>query len=147
MFRTKEGPNVKRLIIRAVRPFWKMSAVIRRPIARRLDSRLNHMIAVAIRSQLLPTIQESLDSSSRTLERVERSVGAASRSAEVMAADIDLMLESVVREVSRLQVQVESLQDLVEHAVLPARNGLLLVEGSEDESVAWPAERERSKVG
>ena len=136
---------MKRLIKRAFRPFWNLTGPIRRPIARKLDSRLNHMIAVAIRAQLLPTIQASLDSSARSLERLESSLGAANHSAHLMACDLDLMLGSVVREVARLQGQVDAIQDLVENAVATGRSGLALVERGGDGD--WSTAVERSKVG
>ncbi len=122
---------MKRLVKRLVRPF-----------VRRFDAKLNEMIAAAVRAQLLPPIEAS----SRTLERLEASLGAANHSANAMASDIDLMLGSVVREVARLQSQVDDVRDLLER-VGPSRAGLTLVERDEGESVGWSSGGERSMVG
>ena len=133
---------MKRLIKRAIRPFWKMTESIRRPLARQFDSRMNHMIAVAIQARMMPTIQAALDSSARSLERLESSLDGANQSAQVLACDMDLMLGSVVREVARLQSQVDAMQDLVEHAVSRGRSGLSLLEQGDDEPAV-----ERARVG
>jgi hypothetical protein len=136
---------MKRLIKSILRPFWRMTHPIRRPVFRRLDARINHMIAVAIRAQLLAP----LDASTSTLERLAASVEAANHSARLLACDMDLMLASVVREIARLQNQVEILQDAVDRQAPPqGRAGLSLVDSDDDgEPIARHAGVERAKVG
>jgi len=139
---------MKRFIKGVIRLIWKMTAPFRRPIARKVESRMNHMITDAIRTQLLPTIHSSLASSTRSLDRLEASLGAANHPAHLLACDMDLLLGSIVREVARLQLQVEAIQDLIEHAVAPGHKGLSLVEPEDEgEPVGWPSGVERSKVG
>lgn len=133
------------LIKRAVRPFLRATAPLHRPISRKFDSKLNHMIAAAVRAQILPPIQASLDASARTLDRLEASLAGANRSADAMASDIDLMLGSVVREVARLQAQVGAIEALLS---TPSRPGLSLVEpGDDGEPGGWAVEPGRAKVG
>ena len=125
-----------------------MTHPLRRPVFRRLDARINHMIAVAIQAQLLPAIAGPLEASTRTLGQLEASVGAANHSARMLACDMDLMLASVVREIARLQNQVEVLQAIIARQTPQARAGLALVETDDDAGpVARHAGVERSKVG
>jgi hypothetical protein len=121
-----------------------MTHPIRRPVFRRLDARINHMIAVAIRAQLLAP----LDASTSTLERLAASVETANHSARLLACDMDLMLASVVREIARLQNQVEILQDAIARQAPQGRAGLSLVETDDDGGhVARHGGVERAKVG
>jgi hypothetical protein len=53
---------------------------------------------------------------------------------------MDLMLGSVIREIARLQAQVDAIDDTITHILAPGRSGLSLVE--QDEDVA-PIERAR----
>jgi hypothetical protein len=64
-----------------------------------------------------------------------------------MACDMDLMLGSVIREVARLQAQVDAIDEVVARALVPGRS-LSLVDGDEEgEPFARPASLERAKVG
>lgn len=138
---------MKRLLKRAVRPFWRMTAPIRRPILRKLDARLHFMVATSIRSEVLPTIEASLASSARVLERLEASVASANHTAHAMSCDMDLMLGSVIREVARLQAQVDAIDEAFGRAVSPGRAGLSVLDADDDgEPFARPA-IERARVG
>jgi hypothetical protein len=124
-----------------------MTHPIRRPLFQKVDARINHMIAVAIRAQVLTAIAEPLDASTRTLGRLEAAVEAANQSARQLACDMDLMLASVVREIARLQNQVEILQEAVARQAPQGRTGLSLVDTDDDGPVARHGGVERSKVG
>lgn len=136
---------LKRLVKRALKPVWRLSAPIRRPILRKLDAKIHYMVATSIRTEVLPTIEASLASSARVLERLEASVGAANHTAQAMSCDMDLMLGSVIREVARLQAQVDALDEAFGRAVSPGRSGLSVLDVDEDESYVRPTER--AKVG
>jgi hypothetical protein len=131
---------MKRLIKRALKPIWRATAPIRRPIIRKIDAK----IAASIRAEVLPTIEASLASSARVLDRLEASVGAANHTAQTMACDMDLMLGSVIREVARLQAQVDAIDEVVARAVSPGRS-LSIIDGH-DEPFARPTV-ERARVG
>jgi hypothetical protein len=133
---------VKRLLKKAVRPLWRLTAPIRRPIARRLDARVQQMISLALRQEVLPSIQASLDASAHAMGRLEASIGAANHSALTLATDMDLMLGSVIREIARLQVQVDAIDDTLAHILVPGRSSLSIVEQDEDS-----AHVERARVG
>jgi hypothetical protein len=133
---------VKRLLKKAVRPFWRLTGPLRRPIARRLDARIQVMISLALRQEVLPAIQVSLDASTHAMARLEASIGAANHSAQTLATDMDLMLSSVIREIARLQVQVDAIEDMLAHNLAPGRSSLSLVERDEDTGPV-----ERSRVG
>jgi hypothetical protein len=135
---------MKRLIKRALKPFWRMTAPIRRPVMRKMDAKIHAMVAGSIRAEVLPTIEASLAASARVLERLEASVAAANHTAQTMACDMDLMLGSVIREVARLQAQVDAIDEFVAHAVSPGHS-LSLVDG-DDEPYGRTAV-ERARVG
>ncbi len=137
---------MKGLIKRALKPFWRMTGPIRRPLVRKIDAKLHHMVAASIRTEILPTVEASLKSSARVLERLEASVASANHTAHTMACDMDLMLGSVIREVARLQAQVDAIDEAFGHAVSPGRSGLSLVDHDDDAPYGRPAV-ERAKVG
>ena len=138
---------MKRLIKRAIKPFWRMTAPLRRPIVRKIDAKVHAIVANSIRMEVLPTIEASLASSTRVLERLEGSIGAANHTAHTMACDMDLMLGSVIREVARLQAQVDAMDEAFGRAVSPGRTGLSLLDSDDDgEPYARPT-IERAKVG
>ncbi len=135
---------MKRVLKSAFLPVWRLTAAIRRPFARRFDARLTHLVAFAVEQRVLPPIRQMIESSNRSMERVENSILATRRSAETLAEDVDLALESLSREVIRLQGQVEMLQRTIEDTGLRVRNGLVVVG---DSDVFGDSEGERARVG
>jgi hypothetical protein len=87
---------MKRVLKTLVRPLWRISAPARRPIIRKFDQ---HMM------QLLQPLARP----------VEHRPGA--------PADLELVLNSVVRELCRLQVQVEVLQQQIDDLQSSVRDG------------------------
>jgi hypothetical protein len=137
---------MKRLIKRALKPFWRLTGPIRRPIVRKIDAKIHAMIATSIRTEILPTVESSLGATARVLERLEGSIGSANHTAQSMACDMDLMLGSVIREVSRLQAQVDAIDEAVGRALSPGRSGLSLLDDDGAGPYARPAV-ERARVG
>lgn len=138
---------MKRLIKRALKPIWRLTAPVRRPILRKLDARLHAMIAASIRAEILPAVESSLGASSRSMERLEASINAANHTARTMACDMDLMLGSVIRELARLQAQLDGIEEALGRGDDHGRAGLTLVEADDDGPFARRADSERSKVG
>jgi hypothetical protein len=99
---------MKRLLKRVLKAVWRKTAILRGPITRKLDQHINGLMTQSIQAQLPPA-----------LSRIEHAVN-------VMAFDTNLVLNSVVREVARLQMQVEVLQQLIQDCA-PAQGGLSLV--------------------
>jgi hypothetical protein len=129
----KEFSSMKRMIKQGLKPFWKLTSPIRTPISNRLDARMQARIDQAVRTHMLPMVQASLDGTASTLARLETSIENANRSAGLLVTDIDLMLSSVVREMARLQMQVDAMQELLEDAVGLRRSGLSLHETDDSE--------------
>jgi hypothetical protein len=133
---------MKRLIKRILKPIWRMTAPIRRPVMRKMDGKIHSMVACSIRAEVLPTIEASLAASARVLERLEASVGVANHTAQTMACDMDLMLGSVIREVARLQAQVDAIDEFVARAVSPGHS-LSLIDGDDEPYPRTAVERAR----
>lgn len=91
---------MKRLLKQMARPFWRMSAPVRRPLIRKFDHhmmQLLHPLATMPAPIALPPPAAS--------------------------ADLDLVLNSVVRELGRLQVQVKALQQPIDEWQTSDRDG------------------------
>jgi hypothetical protein len=95
---------MKHLLKKMVRPLWRISAPVRRPLIRKFDQ---HM------AQLL-----------RPLSPPPAPVPPPPPPAA--PADLDLVLNSVVRELARLQVQVEVLQQQIDDLQSSNRDGARL---------------------
>ena len=112
---------MKAIIKRVLRAAWRRLAPLRRPILRKYDNHLRNLLAPLIeasaRSQIASVIEERiraplLDVSRGTahnLGRIEAFIETSARASD----ETDLVLNSLVREVVRLQMQVEFLQQLV----------------------------------
>src|SRR5262245_42806844 len=88
---------MKRLLRKMVRPFWRMSAPVRRPLIRKFDHHMTQLLRpLASQSPILPP---------------------------AVPANLDLALNSVVRELARLQVQVEILQQQIDDLQSSDRDG------------------------
>lgn len=97
---------MKSTIKSLVRPLWRLAAPIRRPIVRKFDQ---HMI--------------------RLFDHLPRAVEAPPAwPAPVVEppADLELLLNSVVRELARLQMQVEVLQEKIDDLQASDRGGARL---------------------
>jgi|SRR5579885_1917529 hypothetical protein len=88
---------MKRLFKRMARPLWRMTGPVRRPLLRKFD---DHMM------QLL-----------RPLAPLQPMMPPAA------PADLHLVLNSVVRELARLQMQVEALQQQIDELQSSDRDG------------------------
>lgn len=127
---------LKRLARAVARPLWRLSAPIRRPLARRFDERLTRIVENSIRTHW-NHVHVSLDppdlGSVETLVlEMTASLSMARQIAEHHAEESTLLMDGLVREVARLQLQLESLSELVEE--LRGGSSLMLV-GNEDEQL------------
>jgi hypothetical protein len=89
---------MKRLLKTMARPVWRMSAPARRPLVRKFD---HHMMQL-LNSLAPPASPPALPAA---------------------PADLDLVLSSVVRELGRLQMQVEALQQQIDERQSSDRDG------------------------
>jgi hypothetical protein len=102
------------------------------PIRRRAGRRIDHLVRMAVWDVLQPHLAEigaslnRIESTSARVSGVEQSINIARCNADAAAADTNLVLDSVVRELARLQMQVDDLREAIEQ-----RNGLSLVTDAE----------------
>ena len=100
-----------------VKGLWRLSGPIRSPIAGRLDRRHSRLLDAAITAQ----VEAFQGRTAEALARLEQSVNISRCTADALAGDANLLLDSVVRELGRLQMQVEVLQQAVDDAQAPPR--------------------------
>ena len=120
---------MKRLLKKVLRSAWRATAPARRPIARKVHAylvranvaALAEAEAVNVHDRILPPLYWGF----------EASIEATHRAAASLSADTSLVLNSVVRELARLQMQVEILQQVVEEGGR-GHAGLSIVNGSDE---------------
>lgn len=127
--------KLKALARKAVRPFWRLTGPIRRPLGRRFDERLSRLIELSIRSHW-NHVHVSLDPPDLgclegLMREMSASLGMARQITEHHAEEANLLMDGLVREVARLQLQMESLAELVEE--LRGGSAMILVSGEESE--------------
>ena len=145
---------MKQLIKRVVKKAWAATAPVRRPIARRVDARLTRLIVTAIQtsrqvavhpshlgSDLAPVLTPHLEASNNAFARVEYSLGAMHAKVDRYSTEVDLVLNSLVREIARLQLEVEDLREALDQATSQRPAGLSLVDGNDE------AGRRMARVG
>ncbi len=118
---------MKRWIKSIAKKLWGAAGPIRRPIARRVDDRLQHHLAMAMRA----TIAEPLGGVRHELNVVQHRV-------DLLHQEMDLLLDSNIRELARLQLQVETLRQAIDDA-LAGPAGLALVAPGDDAHESRPA--------
>lgn len=106
------------------RRFWRLGAPLRRPVARRVAAHVSESVSVALREQMNPR----LDHAVLAISHARTEVG-------TYRNETNLLLDSLVRELSRLQDQVEILQQLVAESVDSGAR-LAAVEVSDERSTA-----------
>jgi hypothetical protein len=136
---------MKRTLRWLTAPAWWASKPLRRALMGRFDARVVRLASRSIDERMLPPLVEAMAASDARLERIERLMARADRSASKMAEEVDLVLNGLSREIFRLQSQVEWLRN----EDRPMVGGLSLHEGSDEDPAASPEDvpTERSKVG
>lgn len=93
---------MKRLLIRFLKAVWRASIPVRQPLARRFDEHVEILLDRTVQAPL----RRVLDG----IDNVNHAVHMTQHAARSQAGDVDLALNSLTREVARLQMQVEVLQ-------------------------------------
>lgn len=108
---------MKRLVKGTLRRCWSATAPLRRPVVRKLDAFVGRTLAhhLAIPMARIERIEGSLVHLDR-LDSLQRHIEAARSISENLGAEANLLMDSLVREITRLQLQVEDLRDQLEAA-------------------------------
>lgn len=117
---------MKRMIKSVVRSGWRLTGPIRRPLGRKLDSKLTHAVAIVVDSIVREQIQAQIHP---RLDGLDLNVWQGRGEANAHATEVNLTLDSLVREIGRLQMQIESLQDLLAEREATGE-GLSVVDGA-----------------
>jgi hypothetical protein len=92
-----------RLLKTVCRPVWRATAPVRRPILARLDAQRRQSVAAVV--------TPSQDDLRAVCARIEESLLHARARAEQQAGETNLLLDSLVREIARLQQRVDDLHE------------------------------------
>ena len=103
---------MKRLLKAALRPFKKAAGVLVRPVLRRFE----HLLVTVVRDPLHHHVESVRGSN-------DHGVAVMKRELELLRHDVDLALNATIREVARLEMQVEELRAVLEQVA--ERDGLL----------------------
>ena len=114
---------MKRLLKQMARRLWRMSAPVRRPLIRKFDHHMMQLrilfLGVDVPSDVELALSNFVTSTpgskySRQYQSGSEQCLTRSGQAPGSPADLDLALNSVVRELGRLQMQVEALQQQID---------------------------------
>jgi hypothetical protein len=123
-----------KVLLKAIfRPLWRLAQPLRQRVMARFDQLLTQRLVEAMCEFVQGPILPRLDLSREMLQRIESSVAAGRAVSENVATDTNLLLDSLVREIGRLQMQIEALHDDLDE--LRGDQGLALVTGPDEESV------------
>lgn len=118
---------MKQLLKRVARKAWNLTAPVRRPIVRKVHQGLTQVLQVAV-----------TDPIQNRLNGLEAGVNLARHEVQVQGEETNLNLDSLVREVARLQWQIEAMQ--IAMAEREAQEGGLSVLDRGDADTDYPAE-------
>jgi hypothetical protein len=136
---------MKRQLKALLKPFWRMTGVLRRPLSARISAQVARGVEGPLRGvyehlEVANSKLAQLEHADGPIRAIEREIQISRAQAMATANDANLLFDCVVREMARLQRQVEVLQHSIDE-LLDAREGLLVVG-------RFPAESShRSKVG
>jgi hypothetical protein len=119
---------MKRLLKRMLKALWHKTAPLRRPIMNRVDQRINVIFQKHIETNLTSSLQ-----------RYETAHNC-------LMYEVNLVLNSVVREQARLQMEVETIQQMIEES-FTHRNGLSIVGEPHEQSLFAKRADEHAQVG
>ncbi|MBX6311668.1 MAG: hypothetical protein IRY99_01900 [Isosphaeraceae bacterium] len=112
---------MKQMLRAVIRALWRASAPLRRPLVRKIDAKVMQAVGVAIQAEVQP-IRQQLQEIPAGLRGLELALNHARYVTDNHLSDTNLVLDSVVRELARLQRQIEILQEMVQDgAVASAR--------------------------
>ena len=128
---------MKRLLKAMAKGCWRLLAPLRRPVVRKVDGHLARLVDQSIEGRVVPRLEAIAAALGRIegpegLRGVEHAINVARCTADEHASEANLLMDSVVRELARLQMQVEVLQQVVQEGAA-AGDGLSIVGEAEAE--------------
>ncbi len=111
---------MKAILKSLARSLWGLTGPVRRPLARKFEATLDRVLRLAVREEIQAQVHPRFDG-------VEHGVNLARGEVSGQGIETNLSLDSLVREIGRLQMQVETLQR--ELAARDEAGGLALVAG------------------
>lgn len=130
---------MKGMLKAIARTLWRLTAPVRRPVSSRLARRQQQIIAATLREEIVPhlvlarSILERIEQDRGQLHSIEHAINLTRCLADARAEEANLALDSHVRELSRLQRQVEELRQCIEDGAT-VRDRLGLVGQTSDSS-------------
>lgn len=128
---------MKRVVKSVAKGCWRLAGPIRRPLARKFDAAVSSCVAGVVQEQIRAAVLPRFDAA-------DHGLALARHEAHVQGVDANLTLDSVVRELGRLQMQIEVLQQLLLDRQEAGAEGLSLV-GEDD--LEGPHASGRARVG
>ncbi|MEO6809806.1 MAG: hypothetical protein ABI353_11900 [Isosphaeraceae bacterium] len=128
---------MKRVLKAVLKAFWRLTAPVRRPVSIRLARWQQQILAASLREEVIPhlvvvrSMLDRIEQERGHLQAIEHAINASRCLADARAEEANLALDSHVRELSRLQRQVEELRQCVEDGT-SLRDRLGLVGESSD---------------
>lgn len=105
---------MKRLFKSVAMAGWRMTGPVRRPLARKCDGAMRGIVSEVVDRVISTRLRAHLDGEVfPRLDGIRHGIEVARHEAGALAVESNLTLDSVVRELGRLQMQIEALQWLV----------------------------------
>src|SRR5262245_60533733 len=119
---------MKRVLKSIARAGWGLTGPIRRPLGRKLDAALTRVLTAVLREELRQQLTQAI---MPRFDGMEAGLNLSRHEVHVQGVDANLTLDSLVREVARLQMQIEVLQQIALEKQEPA-DGLSVVAGPDE---------------
>lgn len=108
---------MKRVLRAIARRLWRLTDPVRRPLIQRFHGTITRLVANVVEERAIGPILPRLDLALASLERLEQGVNCARHEVNnVYGVDTNLALDGLVREVTRLQRQLDALREIVEES-------------------------------
>lgn len=123
---------MKRVAKAIGRTCWRATGPVRRPIARKFQGTITRLVTQALHEHIAGPVLPRLDELRAAAKNHELGLNLARHEVNMQGVETNLALDSLVREVARLQLMIEALQQAVEERAAAPGDGLSVV-GAEDE--------------
>jgi hypothetical protein len=127
--------RLKRLAKAMARPLWRLAAPVRRRLACEFDERVRRIVESVVQANWqgchVTVEPPDLSRLEAMVGELSAALGMARKISEHHAEEANLLMDGLVREIARLQLQLESLAELVSDSRSGSGSSLVVV-GEED---------------